>query len=229
MRRFFYRFMPVILLVNAFILHVLGYFIDFYVAEKYDLFIWLMVTVIAMFFSFVGAMKIQTLYSQAYKDSLTGLGNRSFFYLEMKYKMEQTRKRESSISLLMVDVDNFKEFNDKYGHISGDNILKQIAGIFMHNVRVNDSVVRWGGEEFAIILPDTDADGAYRLAERIRRMVEENNFSCEQDILCKVTISIGVVTVQEKTEINYLIGLADKALYKAKGQGRNRVSLFDRY
>ncbi len=224
MKRFFYKFMPVILLISIFILHASGYFIDLYIAETHDLLIWSMVTAIAMLFSFIGSRKIQALYIQAYKDRLTGLGNRNLFYLELGYEMKQIRKHAHPISLLMIDVDNFKQINDKYGHISGDNILKQIAVIFKHNVRTNDSVIRWGGEEFAIILPNTDADGAYRLAERIRVMVEEHNFSCNHDTLCRVTVSIGVATVEEKEEINYLIGLADKALYNAKYQGRNRVS-----
>ena len=122
----------------------------------------------------------------------------------------------------MIDIDYFKKYNDKYGHIAGDIVLKETSQIFMHLSSPNAIVSRYGGEEFAIVLPRTDKKGAEDFAERIRRRVEERMFFLRRE-KTKVTISIGVATGPNGGNLNQLISEADKALYKAKRAGRNRV------
>lgn len=115
----------------------------------------------------------------------------------------------------MIDIDDFKLINDTHGHIAGDDILRQLAEILRDNVRNKDIVSRWGGEEFAIILPDTNSEDAVKLGERIRMVVREHNFCYEIDCI-RITVSIGVATIDEAIESDSFVKLADKALYQAK-------------
>lgn len=152
-------------------------------------------------------------------DALTGLGNRSAFDERLLDEMYRSNRYHSPLSLMMIDVDNFKEYNDSYGHKAGDAALQGVANSLRLVSRSSDFVARCGGEEFAVILPTTGRDGASVLAERMRRAIAAASFAHRS-----ITISIGVSTLgpalQEETA---LIMAADKALYKAKRDGRNRV------
>lgn len=161
-------------------------------------------------------------------DSLTGVYNRRFFDEIFDYQWKQSYRSKNNVALLMIDIDHFKNVNDTYGHMAGDECLRQVAMIIKRNVkRISDTLTRYGGEEFAVILPHTKIDGAIKFAERLRHEVETYPVKFDgQDI--PVTISIGVASMiaTDRTNNNLLIISADQALYEAKRAGRNRVCFF---
>lgn len=121
------------------------------------------------------------------------------------------KRTKLPLSFALIDVDNFKTINDTYGHLEGDKVLVELAGVFKTQARSGDTVVRWGGEEFAMILPETDKNGVLAFAERIRTLVELSNSRC------KITISIGITTVCcQSHDAEKIMSIADRALYKAK-------------
>jgi diguanylate cyclase (GGDEF)-like protein len=158
-------------------------------------------------------------------DGLTGLYNRRFWQeqFEMEYKRDQ--RNESPSALMMLDIDHFKKVNDTYGHPAGDEVIKTVADIIKKAIRETDIAGRYGGEEFAIILPDTPVANVEFVAERIRRQVEKCVMIYDE-IEISFTISIGIAGFKrtDKDSAQWLDS-ADKALYKAKGAGRNRVIL----
>jgi diguanylate cyclase (GGDEF)-like protein len=149
-------------------------------------------------------------------DPLTGLANRRHMDLVLERQFVRTRRYGIPFSIAMLDIDYFKEYNDKYGHTAGDRLLVKIAQILLREVREMDLVVRYGGEEFLILLADVEVLKPYEVAERIRKTIEEE--------MKTITVSIGVTSyhqgIQNEEEI---ISMADAALYKAKQKGRNRV------
>ena len=159
-------------------------------------------------------------------DSLTGLNNRRSFNDRLRQEWGRAVREEISLSLIMLDIDNFKNYNDTYGHQAGDLVLKAVAGIFDNMLkRSTDFVARWGGEEFIILLSGTDREGAVKLAEDIRTEVENTEIELYNGISTKVTVSAGVSELIPNQEdiIDRFISDADKAMYIAKSQGRNRV------
>jgi diguanylate cyclase (GGDEF)-like protein len=135
-------------------------------------------------------------------------------------------RRKNTLAVFMLDVDHFKKFNDQYGHAAGDAALGEVAKVFRSEVRSEDIVCRYGGEEFAIILPEIAADAAYDRAERIRRAVSELRIPIDNAGSAEVTVSIGVSLYPVEGESSeLLLRAADKALYAAKHAGRNRVVL----
>ena len=163
-------------------------------------------------------------------DSLTGVANRRYFDEIINKEFYRLKRSGAPLSLIMLDVDYFKRYNDTYGHLAGDNCLRQIGSVIQNAVgRVHDIVTRYGGEEFAIILPETNQEGAVVIAENIRVMVEKLEIPhASSEIYDYITVSLGVSTVSpvEIANIEEIIARADKALYKAKGNGRNRVEIF---
>ncbi len=160
--------------------------------------------------------------ASALRDELTGLYNRRFFNRILPKEMERARRYQQSLSLLMIDVDHFKLFNDTHGHRAGDDALSTLADIFRRNARVIDHIVRYGGEEFALILPRANSEQAILAAERIRSSVAASSI-CGQPP-GSLTISVGSATFPlDAGEGMQLLDLADQALYEAKHQGRNRV------
>ena len=156
-------------------------------------------------------------------DSLTGLANRRSFRLSLKEEFNRFIRYADPVSLLLADLDNFKKINDTYGHPRGDAVLKETARIIQDAMRAVDHVARFGGEEFVVVMPKTDLDGACIAAERIRAAVEINHFEGLPEAGA-MTISIGVTTLSEDVEdMDALIKMADDALYRAKENGRNRV------
>lgn len=161
-------------------------------------------------------------------DRLTGLWNYGYFQHQLKEEIKRAARFNRNISLLMADIDFFKQFNDNYGHLAGDKLLKDIANVLKKSCREVDLVSRYGGEEFAIILPETFKEKAYNSAERIRKHISTTYFyDQETKTRRKCSISIGVASFpQDAQEKNSLISSADKALYAAKDFGRNRVCMF---
>jgi diguanylate cyclase (GGDEF)-like protein/PAS domain S-box-containing protein len=166
----------------------------------------------------------------AMTDALTGLYNRRAFDQALRKEWKRTVRDESQLSLLLLDLDNFKILNDQYGHPLGDECLVAVASIISDTVRASDMVCRWGGDEIAIILSGTDHAGALRAAEKVRSAVESLRFRPRKNSpdTVSITVSIGVVTAltqpEETTAIpQNLLQAADRALYKAKHEGQNRV------
>jgi len=157
-------------------------------------------------------------------DGLTKLFNRRYFMELFELEFERSKRYGSNLSFIMIDIDHFKEFNDTYGHLLGDRILVEVAHILKGNLRINDQIGRYGGEEFALMMPETELKGAMVVAERHRRWIEEFVLREEGKEL-GITISLGVASFPEmKCEtLDDLIKLADDALLEAKREGRNRI------
>ena len=171
----------------------------------------------------------EKLSSLALTDGLTGLANRRAFDQELDREWKRTLREGSQISLLLLDIDYFKSFNDKYGHQVGDDCLRAIAIAVSKAVRATDIAARYGGEEIAVILPSTDAPGAVEVAEKVRAAIEGLKFTPGQpEGGASVTASVGVATALARfggtmRMPESLLLAADTALYKAKREGRNRV------
>ncbi len=158
------------------------------------------------------------------RDSLTNIYNRRYFIDLVEKELDRARRYGSRLSFLMIDIDNFKAFNDTYGHLVGDMVLTEVAQLLHSGLRKTDTVARYGGEEFALLLPETDAKGSYAVAERYRVQVQVHKFGSETEPL-KVTISVGISHYPSRgiDTVDDLIRIADDALYQAKRNGRNRV------
>lgn len=160
----------------------------------------------------------------AIRDGLTGLLNHRRAQEVLKAEVWRAERYHRSLSVLMLDVDSFKQFNDQFGHPQGDLLLRGLAAIVRSNTRHVDSVARYGGEEFIIILPETTKESAIRLAERIRVAVEGHRFQLEDGQAACVTVSMGVATYPEDgLNSASLVQSADSAMYQAKRDGKNRV------
>jgi len=155
---------------------------------------------------------------RAYRDILTGLYRREFLEELVQQEFYRSKRYGYHFSILMIDIDNFKQINDKYGHLFGDKVLRTVAGIIRKNLRKSDIAVRYGGEEFLVVLPHTDLRRAAVVAERIRKAIEETKIDKVQ-----VTVSIGVADNSLVENFKDLIQKADSALYKAKRTGKNKV------
>jgi diguanylate cyclase (GGDEF)-like protein len=163
----------------------------------------------------------------ATRDGLTGLANRRCFDETLHAEWTRALRQRQPLSLLMVDVDNFKAYNDANGHLGGDECLKRIATAVASEMRANDLVARYGGEEFAVILPNQSLKGAASVAERIRTRVEQLQVPNRMTPGQHVTVSIGAATAiaAPDNSASELVAIADAALYRAKHMGRNRISL----
>jgi diguanylate cyclase (GGDEF)-like protein len=174
------------------------------------------------------ARNFEQIKALSYTDEMTGLHNYRFFTMRLKEELARARRNNASLSLLILDVDFFKNYNDTLGHPAGDEILRRLSIILKSSVRDNDIVARYGGEEFAVVLPSTDENGAVILAERIREKVEDFKFP-KQNIQPhgNLTISIGIAIFPDNAiNLDDIIVAADRALYFAKESGRNRVVAF---
>ena len=165
----------------------------------------------------------------AYRDGLTGLFNRRYFNQEMPTEIERFRRFGIPFSLLMLDLDHFKKFNDTYGHQAGDMALKVVADVISQSARIYDKTVRYGGEEFAVIMPQSCRTEALVAAERIRAAVEEHPLIYDGEDLEAITVSIGIATYPiDALEMVGLVRRADQALYVAKRR-RNAVVAYCDY
>jgi diguanylate cyclase (GGDEF)-like protein len=167
----------------------------------------------------------ETVERQAVTDELTGLANTRAFHSILDREIERARRFETPVGLVMIDLDDFKRMNDEYGHQQGDEVLVSVAGVLRAFSRDIDAPARYGGEELALILPQTDAEGAWRLAERMREAVEELRIPRvgERGAL-SITASFGVAALPDSAaDKKGLVAAADAALYRAKRGGKNRV------
>ena len=174
----------------------------------------------------VATFKSARLYAEVVElsltDSLTGLQNRRYFDIALKNEVDRSRRFNRGLAVMMIDIDHFKEYNDTFGHPAGDEALKYVSACLLNNRRKADVVARVGGEEFAVILPETNLDGALDVANRIRMAV-----AGESEFKRQLTVSVGITELSEaEYSIESLIQQADEALYKAKHTGRNRITVY---
>lgn len=163
-------------------------------------------------------------YKLATTDGLTNLYNHRYFQEHLASSIDNSKRYGTNFSLILIDIDFFKKFNDTYGHQAGDAVLKQVAGVLKRNVRTTDLVARYGGEEMAIILANTDNDDALLAAQKVCNSISENPFKLRDDLEVNVSISLGVATYpQNGLTPQELIEYSDKGLYYAKEHGRNQV------
>jgi len=167
---------------------------------------------------------IEKLKKLAITDGLTDLFNSRHFYSQLEVEIDRSNRYKPPLSLLLLDIDNFKIYNDTYGHLEGDKVLFRLGQIIKSCLRKMDSAYRYGGEEFTVILPETGGKEALNVAQRIRTTIEVEKFIPEPKKAVSITISIGVTEFYPKEEITGFIQRADKAMYMSKQKGRNRVS-----
>jgi diguanylate cyclase (GGDEF)-like protein len=168
----------------------------------------------------------ETVQRQAVTDELTGLFNHRRFQEVMTQEVERAKRYGQEMGLIMLDIDNFKRVNDTYGHLQGDMVLREVARVLRQSSREIDEPARYGGEEMAVALPQTDLEGAYRFAERVRRRIEALDLDLvEGDGVLKVTASFGVASLNTAggDGKDALVAAADAALYRAKRSGKNRT------
>lgn len=157
-------------------------------------------------------------------DDLTGLWNRRYFFNIGEQECRRAIRYKAKLSMIMIDIDHFKVINDTFGHAAGDVVLKGVSDIFTHGLRDVDLAARIGGEEFAILMPNTDVAGAMVVAERLRKNIKMLNFEYEQQNI-KITVSLGVTECCGKSTIDEMLKRSDEALYRAKNFGRNCVKV----
>ncbi len=172
------------------------------------------------------ANKIEQLDTMSQHDALTGLKNRRYFSMIFQGEVERSHRRQESLALLFIDIDNFKQINDNYGHFIGDKVLKELGAYLVKHCRPYDTPVRWGGEEFIILLRATDENAALTYAERIRKEVKSG---LSDTLSLPFTLSIGLTQYQENDTLETFTDRADKALYHAKQTGKNKVVRWTSY
>ncbi|CAN5333636.1 GGDEF domain-containing protein [soil metagenome] len=168
---------------------------------------------------------LEAIRAESLTDPLTGLGNRKFFDRALISAVELALRQGEPLSLLMLDIDHFKSFNDNYGHLTGDQVLRLVGLAMKQTIKGQDITARYGGEEFAVVLPNTPLRQALTVADNIRRavMAKELKKKSTGEIFGRVTLSVGVSMLQAGDDMDALIGRADGCLYAAKRNGRNRV------
>ncbi|HEY8210486.1 MAG TPA: GGDEF domain-containing protein [Myxococcaceae bacterium] len=179
-------------------------------------------------FKFIGGGNIEAAYhDEIYRlttvDGLTQISNRRFFEEALEREISRCNRYNREMSLVLIDLDHFKQINDRYGHLAGDTVLKQIASAIQRKIRKEDVFARYGGEEFALILPEVDLKGAASMAEKVRKLVGGHKFEFDGQRI-PVTVSAGVAVLTDtQREPADVVRAADARLYEAKSTGRNKV------
>jgi len=235
-RREFIRLGAFAIVGYACVIFLLWYTQPQYVDIKFDLLRGFVLLITVFWFSLIGGYQydlrmrlkatLKSLEEANYKlnelattDELTGINNRRELLRKLRNDIMRAKRFDLPLTILMVDVDRFKQINDNYGHQKGDEVLKGIAKIFADNLRNVDYVGRYGGEEFLVVLPNTDKKGGVVVAEKLREKIEEESFADE----IKATASFGVAELGKDENLNSFVNRADGAMYEAKQRGRNQV------
>ena len=221
-----------------FITEIFSYiYITTFAMAKYNIWIWIIIPIFISIFIFICSYIIKYLiksrdfeytYKLATTDGLTELYNHRFFQEQIRRKIVYSDKMKTNFSLILIDIDFFKKFNDKYGHQAGDAVLKHVAKTLKSSVRSEDLVCRYGGEEMAIILNNVNKEIAIKTAQKICDAIASRNYELTPEITVNITISLGVASYPDNGKTpEELIEYADKGLYKAKENGRNQVGLLE--
>jgi len=160
----------------------------------------------------------------AITDSLTGLYNSRHFYQQIEFEVNRSCRYNNPLSLIFIDIDHFKEYNDTYLHVQGDKVLMRIGRLIKKSLRTMDSAYRYGGEEFTIILPETKGDEAQAVADRVRTMIASEVFTPEPGKQVSITISAGVTQYRPGETLKNFVQRSDRALFQSKDNGRNKVT-----
>jgi len=192
-----------------------------------DLWLISLLVVVALWAEISQLHVLLTLYRQATHDSLTGLFNRHALMRRVQKEADRVQRNQGIYSILLFDLDRFKRINDRYGHLTGDAVLRVFSEILIGESRHKDLIGRYGGEEFVALLPDTTEKGANEIAERIRQKCAKSTACGPQNCIVDFTTSIGVAEARPQESISNLLQRVDIALYKAKDRGRNRVVAAD--
>lgn len=224
--------------IVSYIYYIYDLFLNYEIHDKNGFVVPLIFFFGAIFVLLVGALasqtardirKIAVLHHESITDSLMNISNRRFFDKRLEEEVSIALRYKLSLSLIMIDIDDFKIVNDTYGHQAGDAILKELSKNIKSILRESDIIARYGGEEIVVITPSTDKDNAYILAERLRVVVEKSMQVILEDTkeVVKVTISLGLASIRQENIDNSeeLVLEADKALYQAKKDGKNKVCL----
>jgi len=162
--------------------------------------------------------------SRVIRDPLTGIFNREYFFARLQEELERMKRFKRSLSVAIFDIDDFKAVNDSYGHPAGDKVLKELCALIKKQLRSTDVFARIGGEEFGLLFPETDINGARRVCEKLRKAIEEAEFRVNGNVI-KITASFGVTQAKDSDTVDSLYERADAALYLAKRGGKNRVAV----
>ncbi|MHB8121151.1 MAG: sensor domain-containing diguanylate cyclase [Desulfuromonadaceae bacterium] len=169
--------------------------------------------------------RLEELQEMAMHDPLTGIANRRFVEINLAARLEEFKRYGFAFSVMFIDADNFKAINDTHGHAVGDRILKMIGTTIANSLRSFDIVGRWGGEEFVVLLIHTKNEDLFKLADRLRRMIENSTLTLDNGETLKVTVSAGTTAAQAGDTVGSLIERADKLMFESKRRGRNQVSV----
>jgi diguanylate cyclase (GGDEF)-like protein len=178
-------------------------------------------------FKFIAGGNVEALYhEEIYRmtilDGLTNVHNKRFLIEFLDRELSRARRHDRPLAVAMLDLDHFKQVNDNYGHLAGDQVLKKVAELISTNVRREELLARYGGEEFTVVLPETEIDGARQFCEKLRCQIADHVFVFDDQAI-RVTVSIGVTVYTEQADALNLLQSADEALYRAKEMGRNTV------
>ncbi len=171
------------------------------------------------------AQMLQKLKKMAITDGLTKLFNSRYFYTQLEMEIDRLNRYHHPLSMLLIDIDNFKDYNDKYGHLDGDKVLSGFGEIINSCLRGMDSAYRYGGEEFTVLLPETPITEAFNVAERIQRALTETQFKSMSGSISYITVSIGITDYCTNEDLSSFILRADKAMYQSKDKGKNNISV----
>ena len=170
----------------------------------------------------VEAQYHETIYRMTIVDGLTGVNNKRYLMESLEREIPRARRHERPLSLIMFDIDHFKQINDTFGHLAGDYVLKELATMVKTRLRPDDMLGRYGGEEFMVVLPETPLVGGHKISEELRQLTEDHRFTFEGEDI-RVTVSLGVAQLQEGWDVLTFVKSADEKLYEAKRGGRNRT------
>jgi len=168
--------------------------------------------------------RIEELRKLALLDPLTKLGNRRYAEMNLNSKLTELRRYKNPFGFFFIDIDNFKEINDKYGHNTGDRVLKMVANSLRNSLRGSDIITRWGGEEFVAIISNVSKEELSSIADKLRVFVLKSNFEKKNNII-QVTISIGATLANQNDDVDKLIKRADELMYQSKKSGKNTISI----